>query len=205
MRNLNTPSFASVKMIVIMRGASGSGKSTLAQEIEEGFYSIIDKMNIDELYTENSFKVASADHYFTDEDGNYKFDGDKLTEAHEHCMNEFMEAINNGANLIIVDNTNMVSRWYNEYVKEGEFFDYKVVQLCTHTPEASKDTAIEYFERCVHSVPLHTIERQISFFEKDTYLDRVCFLDVMDFFKEKFTNIKIHERSFKTAMRYQTM
>lgn len=194
-----------VKMIVIMRGASGSGKSSLVSEIENDFYSLIDKMNIDDLYNENTFKVCSADNYFYDNDGNYKFDADLLPEAHEACRDSFMDAVNNGANLIVVDNTNMVKRWYQNYVKDGEFYGYKVVQLFTHSAEVSEETITEYFERCVHSVPLHSIKRQVSMFEKDTKLDRVSLIDIVDFFKEKFTNIKNHDRSFARAMKYQAI
>lgn len=58
------------KKLYIVRGVPGSGKSTLALNL-----------------VGHDFLVCEADKYFMI-DGEYKFDGSKLKEAHESCRNE---------------------------------------------------------------------------------------------------------------------
>ena len=57
------------KKLYIVRGLPGSGKSTFALEL-----------------VGSDFLVCEADKYFM-VDGEYKFDGSKLKEAHESCRN----------------------------------------------------------------------------------------------------------------------
>jgi predicted kinase len=58
------------KKLYIVRGVPGSGKSTFALNL-----------------VGHDFLVCEADKYFMI-DGEYKFDGSKLKEAHESCRNE---------------------------------------------------------------------------------------------------------------------
>ena len=57
------------KKLYIVRGLPGSGKSTFAEAL-----------------VGSDFLVCEADKYFM-QDGEYKFDGSKLKEAHESCRN----------------------------------------------------------------------------------------------------------------------
>lgn len=57
------------KKLYIVRGLPGSGKSTFAEAL-----------------VGSDFLVCEADKYFM-KDGEYKFDGSKLKEAHESCRN----------------------------------------------------------------------------------------------------------------------
>ena len=57
------------KKLYIVRGVPGSGKSTFALNL-----------------VGSDFLVCEADKYFI-QDGEYKFDGSKLKEAHESCRN----------------------------------------------------------------------------------------------------------------------
>ena len=57
------------KKLYIVRGLQGSGKSTFALDL-----------------VGSDFLVCEADKYFM-VDGEYKFDGSKLKEAHESCRN----------------------------------------------------------------------------------------------------------------------
>ena len=76
-----------------MRGISGSGKSTLAKQLagETG-------------------QIFSADNYFTDEQGNYNWDANKIGDAHRSCRDQARKAISDGISPVIIDNTN-VSKW----------------------------------------------------------------------------------------------
>lgn len=82
--------------IIIMRGLPGCGKTT---------------------YIKNNFPnaiVCSADHYFIDEEGNYKFDGSKIGEAHRECQSKFLDMLDMIFDHLIVDNTNL-SLWEMAY------------------------------------------------------------------------------------------
>lgn len=49
--------------------------------------------------------VVSADHFFMDVDGTYRFDPQLLGEAHQACFRNFMAALMKGLD-VVVDNTN---------------------------------------------------------------------------------------------------
>ena len=80
--------------VVILRGVSGAGKSRYAKQL------------IDEFSKKNG-RIVSADLFFTDDKGNYKFDARKLADAHKECLIDFIEALREGVfHTIVVDNTN---------------------------------------------------------------------------------------------------
>jgi len=201
--NTNTPKICDIKLLVILRGVSGSGKTTISEGLENSLYVAFEKMGFDDEWTNNTFRTCSNDNYFTDEDGNYNFNGSEIPDAIEYCRAEFDDAIGEGANLIVLDNTNMVKRHYEDYIKEAKMYDYKVVQICTHTTEISKDVAEAFFARNVHGVPMHSIVRQLSYYENDSSLERFCVDDVVGFFREKLSAVKSHNLSFERAMRHQ--
>lgn len=74
--------------LIILRGATGSGKSTLAVRGLPGFVCV------------------SADDYFTDALGAYKFDGTKIQKAHDVCYQKVKRLLEEGKN-VVVDNTNI--------------------------------------------------------------------------------------------------
>ena len=126
-----------MKRVVIMRGLSGSGKSTFASEIAcESEHAVI----------------VSADHFF--EIGlnrEYHFDVMKLGKAHQACFRNFMEAVDDGVELIIVDNTNSSDMEISPYYLAGESFGYDVSILeivCDAELAASRNS---------HGVPRGTI------------------------------------------------
>mgnify|MGYP003153891437 FL=1 len=67
-----------MKVLYIVRGLSGSGKSSIAKELVNQIWDSESKSFIEDFY--------SADDYFTDYNGNYNFDPNKLKEAHEQCQ-----------------------------------------------------------------------------------------------------------------------
>jgi len=72
--------------LILIRGVPGSGKTT--------FSSLLDP----------DVRV-SADDFFTDEDGNYNFDKNRLSEAHAWCQTQVFNAMQDGEKKIVVDNT----------------------------------------------------------------------------------------------------
>lgn len=82
-----------VRVCVIMRGLPGSGKSYLAYQIIEA------TVKNPELH------IFSADKFFTNSRGQYKFEPDKLQQAHELAQRQFTQKACQGTSPLIVDNT----------------------------------------------------------------------------------------------------
>lgn len=104
------------KTLVLLRGLPGSGKSTFAN------------------FVWNDYAICEADKYFI-VDGEYKFDGGKLREAHEWCREQVeIRMKDNEANPqyypeIVVSNT-FTQEWeMDEYFKLAEKYGYMVFTL----------------------------------------------------------------------------
>lgn len=96
------------KTVFIISGVSGSGKSTLAKRLEE-------------KYAASSYlsfvAVCCADDFFTDRDGNYKFNPELLGAAHAYCKAKFEESLRNpSCNCVIVANTNTRKKDRQSYI-----------------------------------------------------------------------------------------
>lgn len=115
--------------ITILRGIPGSGKSTWASQ-------------------QTNALVVSADHFFTGEDGVYRFNRSLLGKAHAECMKRFVMAVVNRTPHIIVDNTNINLVDFAGYINVGKAFDY---QIDTLTFKISPETS---FKRNLHQVPM---------------------------------------------------
>lgn len=121
-----------------MRGVPGSGKSTY---IAEHFSKAV---------------ICSADHYFTDDTGNYNFDRRKLGAAHRKCQTSFKEAMNRRESLVVVDNTNTTIKEMSFYVKTAKHHGYRIecVRLVVPIEVAH--------ERNVHGVPYGAVKAMIE-------------------------------------------
>lgn len=127
-----------------MSGISGSGKSTYGKK----------------LLAESSAsvkKVVSADLYFFDEDGVYRWDPKKLKDAHRWCYQQFLDFLcdNDGSTNahVVVDNTN-TSRWEMERYAEGALrhgFALEVITILYDPENGAEDN--------VHNVPLEATRR----------------------------------------------
>ncbi|OPL19808.1 MAG: hypothetical protein AVO35_02205 [Candidatus Aegiribacteria sp. MLS_C] len=126
-----------------MRGIPGAGKSTWA------------RLNHPDAV------VCSADSFFLDDEGVYRFDGERISEAHSWCLRNFAETmaslerheLQDTAQVVIVDNTAIraweISPYYSLASAYGH--DVKIVQLCCDVPTA--------LARNIHGVPADRIEK----------------------------------------------
>lgn len=73
--------------LILIRGLPGSGKSTLASK-----------------FAAMGYAWFEADRYFETSDGEYRFDGTRLREAHNVCQQQAMDAIKQGVD-VVVSNT----------------------------------------------------------------------------------------------------
>ena len=122
--------------LIIIRGLPGSGKTTFAHLISD--------------------YVFEADDFFTDEAGNYNFNGEKIKEAHMQCQQKVVGAMLLKVPTIVVSNT-AVKRWeMNVYYGYAQAFGYKVTEI---TMSGKRYESI-------HLVPQEVIERMERTWEK---------------------------------------
>ena len=149
--------------VVIMRGASGSGKSTIARSLRDRVEELV-KVPwpvLEEVGNSYLSYIFSADDFFIGADGEYIFDRNRLSDAHEACLRAFIMETNHlydcGAEYtMIVDNTNTSYEEILPYARIGKAFRCKVYIIDV---ASDLETCIG---RNVHSVPPATIERQIA-------------------------------------------
>lgn len=130
-----------------MRGISGSGKSTLAN-----------KLKVEVKESGNHAIVLSTDDYWM-EDGEYKFDITRLSEAHKWNLNRAEASISyvNEYDCVIIDNTNIVWKDFKKYVQLAIENDYDI--MLAEPKTIWKNNIIECDKRNTHNVPRETIER----------------------------------------------
>lgn len=138
----------STKRVVILSGLPGSGKSTLAQRL----YREADPML-------NRVKIVSADDFFM-RGGVYRFDPAQAGLAHQSCWRNFYASMTCGADLLIVDNTNLTAAEIAPYVLPAEAEGYEVTILRVECdPPAA-------YERQAHGVPAVAFGRMLTLWEK---------------------------------------
>lgn len=135
-----------MKKVIILRGIPGSGKSFYAKKLlEEALFQMKDLSSV-------GMGICSADYYF-EKSGEYKFDPSKLGEAHAECFRFFIDSLNHGNDLTIVDNTNTTALEIAPYIQGAMAFGYEYEIIYIH---CDVDVA---FKRQTHDVPLNTMKR----------------------------------------------
>jgi tRNA uridine 5-carbamoylmethylation protein Kti12 len=144
------------KAVVVLRGLPGCGKSTLARLLANAARS-----------RGISVGICSADDYFVDAIGEYRFNPLMLDMAHQDCRDRFDAMLESNpmderdpdaVRFIIVDNSNIDFREYDHYRMEAlrrhdHFFTIRFV--CDDEAEAERQGS-----RSVHGVPIEwVIER----------------------------------------------
>jgi predicted kinase len=123
----------------ILRGLPGSGKSTLVGDIANRTY--------------RSYQVCSADHYWIQKDGSYKFDLTQVPKNHHQCLRRFINDLSQcSTHSVFLDNTNTSLKEFGYCVQIAEAYDYKTVLI---TLNCSVETSMK---RNVHNVPEKTIK-----------------------------------------------
>lgn len=118
--------------LIIVRGLPGSGKSTLAKLL-------LDSGTVDHLFETDQFFIK---------DGVYNFDGNKIVEAHEWCLEKTKKALMM-EDAVVVCNT---------FTREKELRPY--IDFCkSHKiPYASIIVENRHGNKSIHGVPEHTMQ-----------------------------------------------
>lgn len=140
-----------MRQVIVLRGVPGVGKSTLAQQI------------IADAGTKGEKAVAfSSDDYFTTPAGEYCFDSAQLSQAHANCFRRFLEFLQKGSGIAIVDNTNTRIFEMSPYVLAGKAygFEVKIVRLvcdpnvaAARTPRGATPQMVKEMNDRMEAVP----------------------------------------------------
>jgi predicted kinase len=76
--------------LIIIRGIPGSGKSTLAKKYRQLIPNAVH---------------CEADDYFTDKQGNYKYNAEKIQQAHHCCQQKIRTALAKGDSVVVSNTT----------------------------------------------------------------------------------------------------
>lgn len=117
------------KVVYILRAAPGAGKTAVAEHIKSLAAGCI---------------VCCADDYFTDENGNYNWDANRIGSAHGWCKAIFMGALTDNAPVVVVSNTNTTNSDVNYYRNKALAHGYMVFVLVVENRHEGVD---------VHNVP----------------------------------------------------
>ncbi|CAH8480486.1 unnamed protein product [Schistosoma turkestanicum] len=138
------------RFMFILRGPPGSGKSFLSECIRIRF---------------PMAKIFSADDFwYLESDGfEYRFDINRLNEAHEWCHNNAYNAACSGYSPIVIDNTNIRSWETRYYTDLARRFHYFLIMVIPQTPWRFDAETLTM--RNVHFVSFDTIEAKVRNFE----------------------------------------
>lgn len=152
-------------LFVIVRGPSGAGKSTFINSLpENAVICSADHFWFKEqrpmmLRNEEEIRYVSAtdkrpivekngQYYF------YDFDPTKLSEAHAWCFSEFLAALEQKEELIVLDNTNIKLEHFSSYERVAKLLGYEV-QVHEFMPTTLEQLK-KMIERNVHGCPAKT-------------------------------------------------
>lgn len=125
--------------VILMRGLPGSGKSTMARKVAE----------------QKDAEIFSTDDYWICKDGEYRFDADRLTQAHEWNQERCRKALAQGKS-IVVDNCNIKNEHMSPYIEMAEKHGATVAKVVSPRNHLATDE-LEWYSK--HHVPQHIIEQ----------------------------------------------
>ncbi|XP_040191013.1 NEDD4-binding protein 2 isoform X2 [Rana temporaria] len=138
------------KVLILLRGAPGSGKTTLARML---------------LEQNPTGVILSTDDYFQ-KNGQYQFDKNCLSEAHDWNQQRAKDAFEKNVSPIIIDNTNLQGWEMKPYVSMAMKHKYKVTFREPETWWKYKPKELE--RRNIHCIKKEKIVKMMENFERVT-------------------------------------
>lgn len=145
----------------LVRGLPGSGKSTFARKLA------------DQLHC----KHLETDQYFTDADGNYSWDANKIAEAHEWCRQSAIDEILAQRDCV-VSNTFIVPKHITCYLEDVDPFIDGFMGLLKF-PVVIYEMTNQYGN--VHGVPLNTMSKMMSHWTPNSELEKLTWRNPVTF------------------------
>ena len=170
--------------VIVMSGVSGSGKSTYAhklalflhfsgscvcspgdpcgrccgQEASQRRNALV----CPERSVGHYGWVVGADDFFEGSEG-YRFDKTKLAEAHGQCFRRFIDLLDVGVDLVIVDNTNTTTEEIAPYMLGASAYGYEAEVITIEVKLKIGKVWLDDFahRRSIHACPADTILRQM--------------------------------------------
>lgn len=170
-------------LCVIMRGVPGCGKSSIAREMADAWRVTHQASQ----RSSNHAAICSADSFFEAGAGlsrrrlrelaavpgaprdTYRlvFSVERLGRAHQHCRQQFADAINYECGLVIVDNTNTTLDECSHYQRTALHWGYEVLVVEVRSDQNDLGAVEAMRARCTHGVPMPTMLRLNERFEPD--------------------------------------
>jgi predicted kinase len=146
-----------MKKLILISAIAGSGKSTLAAQLEKQYE--------DQGYS--VFTIETDEWFVRNGRGTYKFERDKLNQAHSWTFSEVAKAMMEDSeertctddpyDVIILANTNLVWKEIKRYVVLAREMGYEVEIVAPDTPWCNNPE--ECFQKNIHGVPLDQLKR----------------------------------------------
>lgn len=131
-----------MRTLHLMQGPSGSGKSTYVRQHATPWDT-----------------VCSADDFFVDSEGIYRFDASRLSGAHGVCQWQAIGEMRARTDRDVwVDNTNTTAQELEPYIRVAKIYGYRTVLHVIGAGVPIETLA----KRNQHGVPVGTIVRQVS-------------------------------------------
>lgn len=149
------------KKLILMRGLPGSGKSTKAKELAG-----------------DGGQIFSTDDFFCmNTDGEYRFDGNKLGQAHSWNQRRSLEAMKIGIPIVVIDNTNTTLRELRSYTEHISLAAQLGYTVSIEEPETSWQFDVEQLvKKNSHGVPEAAIQRMLRRYVKNVRVEDVVFM-----------------------------
>jgi len=116
-----------------------------------------------QLIVGNIWLFCFADDYFLTANGTYRWDRNRLSEAHLACQQKACRATENGRN-IVIDNTNIRQWEMAEYYSIAQQHGHIVVVVTPDTPWLLQ--AAELAARSAHGLTLQICQRKVEHFQE---------------------------------------
>lgn len=149
-----------MKKVILMSGVSGSGKSTYIQDVILGR---IREQGVTSWRSEGhgSLAVVSADDYFVTPEGAYLFESSKIGLAHGACFKTYIECVQAGIDIVVVDNTNTIVAEIAPYMLGAFAYGYEA-EIVTLKVEPTSENIVKLSNRNRHGASPNAIAWQVA-------------------------------------------
>lgn len=125
------------RLLLVLRGVPGCGKSSFAKYLE----CLVQSAEDGKLLCQegNGCTICSADNFFTEKYGYYNWNAAEIGVAHNYCRTKCENAMNDGIELIIIDNVNAKVSDFSFYIDKAKEYGYSYTSLVVENRNETKN------------------------------------------------------------------